>query len=80
MSHQGRLRMIKCTKASTTQIGKHAIMATEQANITEAVVQVVAEAARVAVSAMAIASADNSQRATECRTQARQTHHEATYI
>ena len=37
-------------------------MATEQVNITEAVVQVAAEAARVAVQYIAIASADNNQR------------------
>ena len=43
-SHQGRLRIIKHTKASTKQTDKQGIMATEQANITEAVVQVAAKA------------------------------------
>ena len=38
-------------------------MATEQANITEAVVQVAAKAERAAVQVMAMASADNNQRA-----------------
>ena len=38
-------------------------MATKQANTTEAVVQVVAEAARAVLQAMAMANADNDQRA-----------------
>ena len=62
-SHQGRLRIIKHTKASTKQIDKQAVMATEQANITEVVIQVAAEAARGEVQAMAMASVDNNQRA-----------------
>ena len=41
------------------QTDKQGIMATEQANITEVVVQVAAEAARAVVQAMAVASADN---------------------
>ena len=51
----------KAYKISTKQIDKHTIMATEQANITEAIVQIVAEAARAAVLA--------------CGTQTRHTHH-----
>ena len=38
-------------------------MATEQPNIAETVVQIAAEAARVAVQAMAMASAENNQSA-----------------
>ena len=59
--HKGRFKIIKCTKTSTKQTDEQAITATEQANI--AVVQVAAEAARVAVQAMAIASANSNQRA-----------------
>ena len=55
-------------------------MATEQANIAEAVVQVVAKATRVVVKAMGITSPEKKSKGTECRTQTRQTHHEATSI
>ena len=54
--HQGRLIIIKSTEPSTKQTDKQAIMATEQANITEAVVQVVAQAT-------SLASTDSNQRA-----------------
>ena len=60
--YQGRPRIIKCTKASSKQTDEQAIMVPEQANITEAVVQVADEAARAVVQAMAMASADNNQR------------------
>ena len=61
--HQGRLRIIKHTKVSTKQTNNQAVMTTGQANITETVVQVVAEAARVVMQAMAMASAGYNQRA-----------------
>ena len=63
-SQQGRLRILQCTKASTKETDKQAIMANEQEIITEAVIQVAAMATRVAVQAMAMASADNNG----CRT------------
>ena len=61
-SHQGRLRILKHTKASTKQTDKQSIMATEQAYITEAIVQIAAEVARGAVQTIAMASTDNSAR------------------
>ena len=62
-SHEGRLGIIKHKRACTKQTDKHAIMATEKGNTTEAVVQEVAKIARVAVQAMVMASTDNNQRA-----------------
>ena len=61
-SHQGRLTVLKHTKAKSKQADKEYIMTTEQTNITEATAQVVAEATRVAVQAMAVANADSSER------------------
>ena len=55
-------------------------MAAEQANITENIVQMAAEAAWAVVQVMTITSAENNQRAPKCGTQTRQTHHETTNI
>ena len=42
--NEGRLKIMKCTKPSTKQTNKQSIMTVEQANITEAIVQVATEA------------------------------------
>ena len=51
-SNQGRLRILKHINSSTKQTDKQAMMVTEEANITEAIVQVVAEAVKVVVQPM----------------------------
>ena len=50
---------MKHTEANTRQTDEEAIMATEKANITKAVVHAAAKSARLAVQAMAMASAEN---------------------
>ena len=79
----GQTRNNKAYKGES-QTDKQAIVATEHehehANITEAVVKVVAEAARVVVQAIAMSSSDNNQMGTECGTQTRQNHQDTTNI
>ena len=61
-STQGSLKALTGREAIPKQNDKYDIMASEQANITETIAQVAAEAARVEVHHMVIANIDNSQR------------------